>query len=332
MRIAVLGAGAWGSALAISLSAPRTRCASGRGGARPARSIARDAFEPLPSRSRRSPTRCASSPTSPRRACGLRPRHRRDRHGGPARDGGGRRARIAPALDAPLGLQGIRAGHAEASARNRRGGPSGGRADRRAVRPELRARGGARAADRASSSPRATAAFAADAAAQLNSARLRIYSSARPRRRGAGRRGEERDRDRRGHLPTGSAWAATRAPRSSRAGSRRSCAWAWRMGGQPETFMGLTGLGDLVLTCTGRPLAQPRRGPAARQGPGARRHPARSWATWPRACSRPPRCATSRAARASRCRSRRPSAACSSRAGLPREAVRQLLARDPKAE
>ena len=56
------------------------------------------------------------------------------------------------------------------------------------------------------------------------------------------------------------------------------------LGGEPATLAGLAGLGDLVLTSTGTPLAQPR----ARHGAGPGREPRgragrpRAWS--PRAC------------------------------------------------
>ena len=42
-----------------------------------------------------------------------------------------------------------------------------------------------------------------------------------------------------------------RVLRSSRAAWPRSRAWASALGGKPETFFGLAGAGDLILTCTG---------------------------------------------------------------------------------
>jgi glycerol-3-phosphate dehydrogenase (NAD(P)+) len=92
--------------------------------------------------------------------------------------------------------------------------------------------------------------FAADAAAQLNSARLRIYSS-------ADLVGVELG----GAVKNVIAIAAGIADglglgRNARAalvtrGLAEIVRLGVAMGGQPETFMGLTGLGDLVLTCTG---------------------------------------------------------------------------------
>ena len=61
---------------------------------------------------------------------------------------------------------------------------------------------------------------------------------------------EERDRDRRRNLPRlGSAIIHWR--RWSRAVWPRSRGWRWRWAGSRRTLAGLAGLGDLVLTCTG---------------------------------------------------------------------------------
>jgi glycerol-3-phosphate dehydrogenase (NAD(P)+) len=94
------------------------------------------------------------------------------------------------------------------------------------------------------------AAFAADTAAQLNSARLRIYSS-------ADLVGVELG----GAVKNVIAIAAGIADgldlgRNARAalvtrGLAEIVRLGVALGGQPETFMGLAGLGDLVLTCTG---------------------------------------------------------------------------------
>jgi len=94
------------------------------------------------------------------------------------------------------------------------------------------------------------AAFASDSAAQLNSARLRIYSS-------ADLVGVELG----GAVKNVIAIAAGIADglglgRNARAalvtrGLAEIVRLGVALGGQPETFMGLTGLGDLVLTCTG---------------------------------------------------------------------------------
>ena len=94
------------------------------------------------------------------------------------------------------------------------------------------------------------AAFASESAAQLNSARLRIYSS-------ADLLGVELG----GAVKNVIAIAAGIADglelgRNARAalvtrGLAEIVRLGVALGGQPETFMGLTGLGDLVLTCTG---------------------------------------------------------------------------------
>jgi glycerol-3-phosphate dehydrogenase (NAD(P)+) len=94
------------------------------------------------------------------------------------------------------------------------------------------------------------AGFAAESAAQLNSARLRIYSS-------ADLVGVELG----GAVKNVIAIAAGIADglglgRNARAalvtrGLAEIVRLGVALGGLPETFMGLTGLGDLVLTCTG---------------------------------------------------------------------------------
>ena len=94
------------------------------------------------------------------------------------------------------------------------------------------------------------AGFAAEAAAQLNSARLRIYSS-------SDLIGVELG----GAVKNVIAIAAGIADglglgRNARAalvtrGLAEIVRLGGALGGQPETFMGLAGLGDLVLTCTG---------------------------------------------------------------------------------
>ncbi len=74
------------------------------------------------------------------------------------------------------------------------------------------------------------------------------------------------------------------------------------LGGQTETFMGLTGMGDLILTCTGDLSRNRRVGLGLAQG---KAWPP-SWPNsvmWPKACPAPRPCANWRAAWASTCRS-----------------------------
>ena len=85
------------------------------------------------------------------------------------------------------------------------------------------------------------------------------------------RRAEERDRDRGGHRrrPRLRRQHAGRA--RSRVASPSSPGSASRSGGEPLTFAGLAGLGDLVATVHEREEPQPQRGLRARPGPAARR-------------------------------------------------------------
>jgi hypothetical protein len=56
------------------------------------------------------------------------------------------------------------------------------------------------------------------------------------------------------------------------------------LGGRADTFMGLSGLGDLVLTATGDLSRNRKVGLAAGPGPHAWHRPWTRWATWPKAC------------------------------------------------
>jgi hypothetical protein len=103
------------------------------------------------------------------------------------------------------------------------------------------------------------------------------------------------------------------------------------LGGQTETFMGLTGMGDLILTCTGD-LSRNRR-----VGLGWRRasrwsRSCRSWAMWPKACRAPRPCANWRPSSASTCRSPTPWPACCSTATSHRRWSPACRARDPRGE
>ena len=104
-----------------------------------------------------------------------------------------------------------------------------------------------------------------------------------------------------------------------------------KLGGRPETFTGLTGAGDLILTCTGElsrnrrvglGLAQGRKLDAILRELG---HVAEGVHT---AAAVAQRARSS----ASTCRSRRRCARSLFGGVSPREAVEQLLARDPRGE
>ena len=66
------------------------------------------------------------------------------------------------------------------------------------------------------------------------------------------------------------------------------------LGGEPLTFAGLAGLGDLVATCTSAKSRNRSVGLRARAGPLARRDRRGDRTWWPRACGAPPRCSSSR--------------------------------------
>ena len=103
------------------------------------------------------------------------------------------------------------------------------------------------------------------------------------------------------------------------------------LGARAETFMGLSGLGDLVLTATGDLSRNRRVGLLLAAGPGAA----------PTSCaelghvaegvySAPMVLARARAAAASRCRSRRPWSRCST-AASKRRGDGQLMSREAAA-
>ena len=76
------------------------------------------------------------------------------------------------------------------------------------------------------------------------------------------------------------------------------------LGARAETFMGLSGLGDLVLTATGDLSRNRRVGLLLAQGLAAAGHPAASWAMWPKASTARRRVlARAQALRRARCRS-----------------------------
>ncbi|MCW5592957.1 MAG: NAD(P)-dependent glycerol-3-phosphate dehydrogenase [Burkholderiales bacterium] len=246
MRIAVLGAGAWGSALAISFCASHEVCLWAR---------RREACEEL-SRNRSSPylpevpfpgaLRVEPDLSSAISGCDLAIVATSTAG---LRDAANAVAAIRPRIDLLWACKGFEQGSRklpheivaevlpEASRTGALSGPS--------FALEV-ARGQPTAIVLASRD----SAFAAQSAAQLNSARLRIYSA-------SDLVGVELG----GAVKNVIAIAAGIADglglgRNARAalvtrGLAEIVRLGVAMGGQPETFMGLTGLGDLVLTCTG---------------------------------------------------------------------------------
>jgi glycerol-3-phosphate dehydrogenase (NAD(P)+) len=102
------------------------------------------------------------------------------------------------------------------------------------------------------------------------------------------------------------------------------------LGAQAGTFMGLTGMGDLILTCTGDLSRNRRVGLALAQGKPLDTIVGNS-ATWPKACRARRPCASWRQSWAWTCRSRmRWPACCSMAIGAGDRG--QLLARDPRNE
>jgi glycerol-3-phosphate dehydrogenase (NAD(P)+) len=95
--------------------------------------------------------------------------------------------------------------------------------------------------------------------------------------------------------------------------------------------MGLTGMGDLILTCTGDLSRNRRVGLALAQGKPLDTIVQPNSATWPKACRARRRCANWRPSWAWTCRSPMRWPACCSMA-TPQEMVAQLLARDPRDE
>ena len=77
------------------------------------------------------------------------------------------------------------------------------------------------------------------------------------------------------------------------------------LGAQPETFMGLAGLGDLVLTSTDNQSRNRRFGLALASGKSVAASAARKSARWSRVTARRARYTQSRCARKSTCRSSR---------------------------
>ena len=110
--------------------------------------------------------------------------------------------------------------------------------------------------------------------------------------------------------------------------SRLACA----EGGRRETLAGLSGLGDLVLTCTGDSEPQPPRRHRARPRPAARTRFSRACAWSPKVCARPAPRSRSARGTASSCRSPPRWPPCSTAAARRREAVDVLMGRRQRAE
>jgi glycerol-3-phosphate dehydrogenase (NAD(P)+) len=246
MRIAVLGAGAWGSALAISFSSAHDVCLWARKPEACRKLAGRRASPYLPEAAFPESLRIEPDLASALRSCelaivatptaGLRETAAAIAATGQPRDV----LWACKGFETATGLlpHQILAGVLpEAARRGAISGPS--------FALEV-ARGQPTALTVASSDAR----FASDTAAALNSARLRIYSS-------ADLVGVELG----GALKNVIAIAAGISDglglgRNARAalitrGLAEIVRLGASMGGSPETFMGLTGLGDLVLTCTG---------------------------------------------------------------------------------
>ena len=106
----------------------------------------------------------------------------------------------------------------------------------------------------------------------LNCPWFRCYTHQRHHGRRDRRRPQERDRDRRwacrdGHGRPGHNARAALMTRGLAEITRIGVA----LGAEPETFLGLAGMGDLLLTCTGDLSRNRRVGPGPRPGPQARR-------------------------------------------------------------
>ena len=110
--------------------------------------------------------------------------------------------------------------------------------------------------------------------------------------------------------------------------TRLGCA----LGGRPDTFMGLTGVGDLILTATGDLSRNRQCRTRTRAAAQRRRRRWRDWVTSPRACIRPTPFAAVRVRPGWRCRSPRPCARYSTVQLSPPQALDSLLAREPKRE
>ena len=97
------------------------------------------------------------------------------------------------------------------------------------------------------------------------------------------------------------------------------------LGAQRDTFMGLAGLGDLVLTCTDDQSRNRRFGLLLAVGQDADAGAARRSGRWSKAISPRRRCATWPGAKASTCRSAKASTASSTRSKPAKDVVRGLM-------
>ena len=103
-------------------------------------------------------------------------------------------------------------------------------------------------------------------------------------------------------------------------------------GARVETLMGLAGLGDLVLTCTGELSRNRFVGQELARGRTLDGDPRRGCAKSPRACARRAPSTCWPGVWASRCRSRSRSTRCSTKGGPSRRRPASLMARPLKGE
>ena len=332
-RIAVLGAGSWGTALAI-------HC--GRVG-HDVRLWGRDPSlmddDRAHARERRATCRTSRSPT----ACSPTASLETALDGAPIVDRRGavaRHARTCCARRAPFLAHGRRS-----SSARRRGSrrdsldrmsqviaeETGRASDRRALRTELRARSRARPADRRRRRVRRMRRRRRACRSSLKGPTFRLYAQRRRDRRRVRRRAEERHRDRRRRRRR-TRHRAQRDGGADHARPRRDVAARVR-GGQPARNAGRAerprrSRADVHR----RSEPQPPRRHRARPRPPARRHPRARRGWWPKACARPaPRWRSARAT-ASSCRWPRRWRPCS-KDGRPRaSAVEALMLRPQRSE
>ena len=105
-----------------------------------------------------------------------------------------------------------------------------------------------------------------------------------------------------------------------------------QLGANPLTFLGLAGMGDLVLTCTGDLSRNRRVGLALGAGPQAARTSSKSWARSRRACGPPTPPASSPSGSASSCRSPQGVRLLLEGKVDPRDGVKLLLTRQLRGE
>ena len=102
-------------------------------------------------------------------------------------------------------------------------------------------------------------------------------------------------------------------------------------GARPETFSGLAGMGDLIVTCWSKSGRNRRCGELVAQGATPAEAAARRSGRWSRGSRPPPSSATWPTGSTSRCRSPRASAPSSTALALG-ELVGQLMRREPTVE